>query len=185
MKTWKYILGSSVGAILLLGTVSLAQEVEPPFTWQGKGEATFLSEYGTEEMKVGFELAVDEWGGIKGKTTSDSGDSAIKHVFYADRVEYELPGFYSRKVIVVLMINEDGGEPMLAIMDGRLLSGRFFSGEVRIARSEPGSSTNRAFGVGDPVGTQIDEDYLPSSLKSAMKKSMPFGTFKIEGAYKK
>jgi len=184
MNSSRNILGWSVAAVTLLGTASLAQEIEPPFTWKGKGEASFIAEYGINELSVDFELSVDANGGIKGRTSTEDGDSAVKHVFYGERMEHELPGYYSRKAIVVLMINEDGGEPMLAIMDGRLLAGRFFTGEVRLARSEQGSETNRALGVGDPVGTPIEEDYLPSSLKSALKKSMPLGSFKIEGAYK-
>jgi len=81
------------------------------------------------------------------------------------------------------MTNEGGSEPMLAILNGRLLAGRFFTAEVLLKRYEQGSQSDKALGVGNPMGTPIDEDYLPSSLKSALKKSMPFGTVKIEGAY--
>jgi hypothetical protein len=183
MKTWDRILVWTVAAFTVLGTASWAQEVEPPFTWKGKGEVAFVGEYGTQEVNFSFELSVDASGGIKGKTSSDEGDSALKHVFYGERVEHELPGYYSRKAIVVLMLNEGGSEPLVATLNGRLLAGRFFSGEALIKRYEYGSETDKALGVGNPMATQIDEDYLPSSLKSALKKSMPIGTVKIEGGY--
>ena len=50
-------------------------------------------------------------------------------------------------------------------------------------RYEPDSETDKALGVGNPIATRIEEDNLPSSLKSALKKAIPFGTAKIEGAY--
>ena len=165
------------------GTVSLAQEVEPPFSWKGKGLVSFIAEYGINEINFNFEFAVDADGNVKGKTTTEDSESTMKHMFYGERVEHQLPGYYSRKVILVLVINEQRDEPMLAVLNGRLLGGRFFSGEVRIKRYEPDSETDKALGVGDPMSTQIEEDYLPNSLKSALKKTMPVGTVKIEGAY--
>jgi hypothetical protein len=35
------------------------------------------------------------------------------------------------------------------------------------------------------VATSIDEDALPASLKAALKKMIPVGTVKIEGAFQK
>ena len=87
--------------------------------------------------------------------------------------------------MLVLVINEQGGNPMLAVLNGRLLAGRFFTGEALIKRYEPSSEPDKALGVGEPVATSIDEDALPASLKSALKKMIPVGTVKIEGAYQK
>jgi hypothetical protein len=183
MGLYRQIVVGSVAAVTLLGTVSLAQEVEPPFTWKGKGLGSFIAQDGINEISFNLELAVDADGGVKGKTISDEGESTIKHMFYGERVEHEFPGYYSRKAILVLMINEQGTEPMLAIFNGRLLAGRFFTGEALLMRSEPDSETDKALGVGNPIATRIEEDNLPSSLKSALKKAIPFGTVKIEGAY--
>lgn len=185
MSIWMRIIKSAVAAAMVFGTSSLAQEVEPPFTWKGKGEATFIAEYGLNEIQFEMELSIDETGGVSGFTRSDEGKSTLKHVFYGERVDYPIGELYSRKVIMVILLNEDGGEPMVGVMNGRLLAGRFFYGELSLKRYEPASETDKALGLGDQTATEIDEDYLPSSLKSALKKCMPFGLTKIEGAYKK
>ena len=183
MRFFRHVAVGAVAAATLLGTASLAQEVEPPFTWKGKGVGSFIAQDGINEINFNLELAVDVDGNVKGKTVSDEGESTVKHMFFGQRVEHEFPGYYSRKAILVLAINEQGVEPMLAVLNGRLLAGRFFSGEALLKRYEPDSDTDKALGVGNPTATQIEEDYLPSSLKSALKKAMPFGTVKIEGAY--
>jgi hypothetical protein len=185
MKLFERIFIGAAVAGALLGTAGLAQEAEPPFTWKGKGQVSFIAEQGVKDVGFTFELAVDANGGVKGKTTSDDGSSAIKHVFYGERVEHALPGYHSRKAILVLMINEQGSEPLLVVLNGRLLAGRFYTGEALLKRSEPSSEADKALGVGDPIATPIDEDALPAGLKSALKKLVPLGTVKIEGAYGK
>ena len=179
---FRRIVAASVVAMTFLGTVALAQEMEPPFTWEGKGLANFIAEEGTREISFNFELAVDASGSVVGKATSEEGQSAIKHMFFDERVEHEM-GLYSRKSIIVLMMNEQGAEPMLLVLDGRLLAGRLFIGEVRVKRSEPGSTTDNALEVNNPVATQIQEGSMPYSLKAALQKTVPIGTVKIEGAY--
>lgn len=183
MELFRRMIVGAVAAVAFLGTVTLAQEVQPPFAWKGKGLASLIAEQGINEVSFNFELAVDANGGVKGKTTSDQGNSELKHLFYGERVEHELPGYYSRKAILVLAFNEQGSDPLLLILNGRLLADRFFTGDMLIKRYEPYEETDKALGVGDPTATPIYEDYLPSSLKSALKKTLPFGAVKIEGAY--
>lgn len=183
MKLIGRMTAGTVAFAALIGTASLAQEVEPPFTWKGKGEVSFISERGVRNVSFDFELSIDGSGGINGKTSNDEGESLIKHVFYGERVEHEIPGYHSRKTILVLVINERGNRPMLAVLNGRLLGDRLFTGEALIKRYEPDSQTDKALGVGDPMATQIDADDLPSDLKSALKKTVPVGMVKIEGAY--
>ena len=175
----------AVVAVALLGTasLSLAQEVEPPFTWKGEGQATFISEDGVNEIDFTLEMSVDANGGITGKTVSDEAETAVKHMFFDQRVDHGFRDYYSRKAILVLAINEQGNKPMLIILNGRLLGGRLFTGEVSFKRMEPGSDADRALGIGDPMATEIDEDNMPYSLKSALKKAMPVGAVKIEGTY--
>ena len=185
MRLSKQIVVVAVAAVAFLGTLSQAQEAEPPFTWKGKGLVSFVAEQGIKEVSFNLELAVDANGGIKGKTSSEDGSSTIKHVFYGERVEHELPGYSSRKAMLVLVINEQGSNPMLAVLNGRLLAGRFFTGEALIKRYEPSSEPDKALGVGEPIATAIDEEALPASLKSALKKMIPVGTVKIEGAFQK
>ena len=138
---------SFVGAVMI-GMPCIAQEVEPPFKWVGKGVGSFISEYGTSEMAIEMELSVDEQG------------------------------------IIVMMINEYGDNPMLAVLNGRILMDKFLYGEVLLTQYETGSDTARALGVGDPEATLLYGEDLPSDLKAELKKCMPFGMAKIVGDYK-
>ena len=44
---------------------------------------------------------------FEGQTSNESGTSRIQHVFYADQEQHEF-GVSSRKVAIVVMINEYG-----------------------------------------------------------------------------
>jgi hypothetical protein len=172
-------------AAVIMGMPCMAQDVEPPFTWEGKGAGSFISEGGIEELDFQFELSVDEQGMVKGQTSSENGNARIKHVFYTEKKQYDWPGFFTRNIVIVFMLNEDGDTPMLSILNGRMLVDKFLYGEVMLTLYEEGSDTAKALGVGDSEATLMEEDELPSSLKSALNKCFPFGTVKIEGDYKK
>ncbi len=161
----------------------VAQGVEPPFTWEGKGTASLVSEGGINKIEFQFELSVDEQGMFEGRTSNEDGTSRIKHVFYADEAHHEF-GVFSRKVAIVLMINEYGNDPILSILNGRLLIDRFFYGEVLLARYEEGSDTARALGVGSPEATYMQDGELSWRVKSVLKECLPVGMVKIEGDYK-
>ena len=171
-------------AAVVMGLPCMAQDVEPPFTWEGKGSGTFISEYGIEDADLKFELSVDEQGMFKGQASSDDGISKIQHVFYSEAKQYDFPGFFSRNLVIVMMINEYGDNPMLSVLNGRVLVDKFLYGEVMLTRYEEGSDIAKALGVGNPVATLMEEDELPGSLKSALKKCLPFGVVKIEGDFK-
>jgi len=171
-------------AAVMMGMPCMAQDVEPPFTWEGKGSASFISEGGTEEIDFQFELSIDEQGMFEGQTSNEDGTSKIQHVFYTEKKQYDFPGFFSRNLVIVLMINEYGDNPLLSVLDGRILVDKFIYGEVMLTRFEEGSDTAKALGIGNPQATLMEDDELPSSLKSALKKCLPFGMVKIEGDYK-
>ncbi|MHC4204986.1 MAG: 3-keto-disaccharide hydrolase [Planctomycetota bacterium] len=171
-------------AAVIMSMPCMAQDVEPPFTWEGQGSGTFISEYGTEEADLQFELSIDEQGMFEGQTSTDDGAAKIQHVFYTEKKEYEFPGFFSRKLVVVMLINEYGGNPMLSVLNGRVLLDKFLYGEVLLTRYEEGSDVAKALGVGNPVATLMEDGELPYSLKSALKQCLPFGTVKIEGDFK-
>ena len=171
-------------AAVMMGIPCIAQDVEPPFTWVGKGAGSFISESGIEELDFQFELAVDEQGMVKGQTSSENGTARIKHVFYTELKQYDFPGFFTRKIVIVFMVNEDGSTPMLYILNGRILVDKFMYGEVLLTTYEEDSDIARALGVGDPEATLMEEEELPSSLKTVLEKCFPIGMVKIEGDYK-
>ena len=158
--------------------------MEPLFVWKGEGDAAFLSEYGTEGIDFEFELSVDQQGMFEGQTSNEDGVSKIKHLFYSEKKQYDYPGFFTRNIVIVLLLNEYGNDPMLSILNGRLLMDKFFYGEVMLARYEAGSDTAKALGVGASEATLMDDDELPYEVKSALKKCLPIGAVKIEGDYK-
>jgi len=171
-------------AAVMMGMPCMAQDVEPPFTWEGEGAGSFISEGGIEGLDFQFELSVDEQGMVKGQTSSENGAARIKHVFYTEKKQYDWPGFFTRNIVIVFMLNENGDNPMLSILNGRLLLDKFLYGEVMLTRYEAGSDMAEALGVGNPEATLMEGDELPYRLKSALKKCFPFGTVKIEGDYK-
>ena len=171
-------------AAVSIGMHCMAQDVEPPFTWEGKGTASFISQGGTEEIDFQFELSIDEQGMVDGKTSNEDGTSKIKHVFYTERKQYDFPGFFTRNIVIVLMFNEYGDNPMLTVLNGRILGDKFLYGEMMLTRYEAGSDTAKGLGIGNPEATLMEEDELPNSLKSVLKKCLPIGVVKIEGDYK-
>jgi hypothetical protein len=171
-------------AAVMMAMPCMAQDAEPPFTWAGKGSGSFISEGGIEELDFQFELSVDEQGMVEGQSSSENGNAGIKHVFYTEAKQYDFPGFFSRNIVIVFMLNEYGDTPMLSILNGRMLLDKFLYGEVMLTQYEQGSDTAKALGIGNPVATLMDDDELPYSLKSALKKCLPFGVVKIEGDFK-
>ncbi|MCP4256987.1 MAG: DUF1080 domain-containing protein [Planctomycetes bacterium] len=171
-------------AAVMMGIPCMAQDVEPPFTWEGKGSLSFISEGGIEDIDFQFELSIDEQGMFEGQASNEDGTSEIKHVFYTEAKQYDFPGFFSRNLVIVLVINEYGDNPLLTVLNGRLLVDKFFYGEEMLTKFEEGSDIAKAIGVGNPYATLMEDDELPYSLKSALKKCLPFGVVKIEGDYK-
>jgi len=182
-STKKLVLACVVAVTMTMPCMS--QDAEPPFTWVGKGAGSFISEGGFEELDFQFELSVDEQGVVKGQTSSENGIARIKHVFSTEPKRYDFPGFFTRKIVIVFMVNEDGGTPMLYILNGRVLVDKFLYGEVLLTTYEEDSEIAKALGVGDPEATLMEGEELPSSLKSVLKKCFPIGIAKIEGDYKK
>ncbi len=171
-------------AAVMMGMPCMAQDVEPPFTWEGKGTGSFISESGTNEINFQFEMSIDEQGMVDGKTSNEDGTSKIKHVFYTEKKQYDWPGFFTRNIVIVLMLNEDGDNPMLGVLNGRILVDKFLYGEILLTGYETGSDAANALGVDDPEATLMEGDELPNSLRSVLKKCFPIGTVKIEGDYK-
>ena len=150
-------------AAATMGMHCMAQDVELPLTWEGKGVVSFISNDGTNEVGFQFELSVDEQGMVSGKTSNEDGTSNIKHLFYTEKRPYDvLPGFFSRKIVLVLMMNEHGDNPMLTVLNGRILSDRFLYGEIMLTRFEEGSDTAGALGIGNPEATLMAKLSRPS-----------------------
>lgn len=183
MKIWTKAFIPGFAAAVMMGMPCMSQDVETPFRWEGEGTASFISQAGTAEIKFKFELSVDEQGIVEGKASNEEGSSRIKHVFYTERKQYDLPGLFSRDLIIVLMFDEYGDNPMLTVLNGRILVDRFLYGEVMLARYEEGGDTAKAFGIGNPQATLMAGDDIPNSLRLAMNKCLPIGIVKIEGDY--
>jgi hypothetical protein len=183
MRLWTEAFFLALVATVMMAIPGMAQNVEPPFTWEGEGRATYITEGGTDDIDFQLKLSIDEQGMFKGQTSNEDGSSRIKHVFYTEPKQYSFPGFFTRDVVIVLMFNEYSDSPMLSILNGRFLMDKFFYGEVMLAQYAEGSDTARGLGIGNTVATQMEQDQLPESLKSALKNCLPIGVVKIEGDY--
>jgi hypothetical protein len=170
--------------VAMMGLPCLAQDVEPPFTWEGKGTASLIEEGGINDIDFKFELSVDEMGMFKGQTSSDDGTARIVHVFSSEKKEYSLGGLFSRNIVIVQIFNEYGDNPMLSILNARVLNDRFIYGELLLTSYESGSSKARTLGVGNSEVTLMEGDELPWNLKSTLGDCIPVGVVKIEGNYK-
>jgi 3-keto-disaccharide hydrolase len=170
--------------VVVMGMPCLAQDVELPFAWEGKGIGSHISEGGTKDFDFKIELSIDEQGMFKGQSSNEDGEIKIQHVFASEKKSYDFPGFFSRNVVIVLMFNEDGDSPMVSILNGRVLVDKFFYGEMMLTKYEAGSDAAKALGIGNPQVTLMEGDELPWDLKSTLKKCFPFGSFKIEGDFK-
>lgn len=180
---YRAMITASVFALFLAAvpTASFSQDVALPLTWKGSGESTFIAEYGTNKIEFDVTINVGEDGAVSGSTSTDDGDGIIKHLFYGEKKEHDVFGLKSQKVILVLMLNENSSDPTLIVLNGTILSDRFFYGDISLAKYEAGSPIAEALKVNDQIATEIYEDYLSADLKSALKKCLPFGTFKAEG----
>jgi len=174
----------AIVAAVMMGIPCMAQDVEPPFTWEGEGTASLISQDGTEDIDFQFAMSIDEQGMFEGQTSSEDGTSKIKHVFYTEKKQYDFPGFFTRNIVIVLVLNEYGDNPMLTVLNGRILVDKFFYGEMMLTRFEEGNDTAKALGIGNPEATLMEEDELPNRLKSVLKRCLPIGMVKIEGDYK-
>ena len=76
-------------AAAMTGMPCAAQEVEPPFTWEGKGSASFYSEQRIKNTDFQFELSVDEQGMVSGHASNEDGISEIQHVFYSEPEQHD------------------------------------------------------------------------------------------------
>ena len=181
-RTTKQLVLAFVAAVMI-GMPCMAQDVEPPFTWEGKGSGSLISEVGTTDIDFQFELSIDEQGMFKGQTSSEDGISKIQHVFCTEAKQYELPGFFARNIVIVMLINEYSDSPMLSIVKGRVLVDKFLYGEVLLTGYEEGSETAKALGVGNPVVTLLEGSELPYSLRSVLEKCLPIGMVQIKGNF--
>ena len=150
-----------------------------PLTWKGKGVSSFISRDGTEEIQFNIRIHIDVDGIVEGEAYTDDGSASIAQLYYGEKVSFELPEFDARKLILVLVINEDSDNPSLIIMNGRMLVDRFCYGEIFVKRYEEGEGLD----IDNNFATPIDEEYLPSEIRRALKDSLPIGCFQMTGDF--
>ncbi len=85
---------------VMMAVPCMAQDAEPPFTWEGKGSGSLISEGGIEDINFEFELSIDEQGMVGGKTSNEDGESKIKHVTSQIYANYPFIGRQLRMIKV-------------------------------------------------------------------------------------
>jgi len=69
------ILILAFAAAVMIGMPCMAQDVELPFTWEGKGSLSFISQGGTENIDFQLEISIDEQGMFAGQASNEEGTS--------------------------------------------------------------------------------------------------------------
>lgn len=177
MLLHKLLLAAAVAA--LAGASSMAQEPEVPLTWKGSGEANFYTMEGESEIDFDLEFHVDEEGMVTGKTSNEDGSTVLEKFYYGEEVSAKSPALKSRRLVLVLKL-QSSDEPWLIILNGTVLGGKYFHGELRIT-SQDAEGMKDALNLGDKMAVEMASNSLPSGLKKAIDKSAPMGFFEVEG----
>ncbi len=156
--------------------IGLAQDVDVPLTWSGKGKAKILMDDEMKEASFQAKIHVDADGYVTGKlSNSDSGLKVVR-LYY----EYKKDGL--RKLILILR-DESYDDPKLIIMEGRVMKDTFFYGEIFFKPFDKNGKIEKGLDLEYNVAVEIYEKYLPKTLEEAMDACKPVGCFIIEGGY--
>ncbi len=167
-----------VFGVFFCSMAGMAQEVEPPLTWEGKGGAIVMprNEIVKEEFQLKIHIDTDGW--VTGKAYSEEGEAKIEKLYYSEKTNN------LRKLILVLTLIEDD-EQMFFLFDGRMIRDQLLYGEIFAKPFEKEGEVEKALNIGDKTATQIWEEYIPESLKNAKAACRPVGTFAVTGDYTK
>lgn len=177
MMLWHKLFAAAV-AVMLTGAASVAQEPEVPLTWKGSGEANFYTVEGESEIDFDLEFHVDEDGMVTGKTSNEEGSTVLEKFYYGEEVSAKSPALKSRRLVLVLKLQ--GSEPWLVILNGTVLGGKYYHGEVRLTTPDA-EGIKEALNLGDKMAVEMAANSFPSGLKKAIDKSTPMGFFEVEG----
>ncbi len=151
------------------------EEPQLPLTWEGEGVSWYLDEgvIGTVDFEMSF--TVDEEGWVTGEASTDDGSAKLKKFYYTMNED-------GVRMIVVAWVAEDGDNPMLFLMKGKLLESKLFIGETYAKLYEKDGKIENDMYLGSNSAMEITEEYMPTSLKSALWSCKLIGGFKVEGA---
>ena len=174
--TRRKVLG--IGLVLMgffvLGTASWAQDV--PFTWKGEGKAAYLQWEGLEDVSFQYELNVDDAGWVQGKLFNDEGGVTLEKLYYSEKLD----GY---RLLVMVVTLKDSDDPKLFILNGKVLQDQLIYGEILVKDYDEKGEVEKGLALDDKTAVEIYEDYLPGSLKTAMKNCKFMGCFFIKGDY--
>jgi len=165
-----------VGLIGFTAHSAMSQDVELPLHWKGDGNAKIMTREGLKTVSFNANIHVGEEGEVSGEFSNDEGRVELKKLYYS----YPSEGI--RKLYLVLA-NENSDEPMLIVMEGRMIKDEFFYGEVFIKAYESNGEVEENLNLDSEFAQEIYTGYIPSSLETAVKECRPMGAFVIEGDY--
>jgi len=181
MKRNRWMAAMTVLGVILLGTIGMAQDPEPPLTWKGKGQATLISEEGTRDIEFDLRIHVGEDGIVSGEVSTEDGNAQLERLYYGEKVKFDFPGLESRRLVLVLSLR-DSDNPSVIIMNGQALADRFGYGELR-ARRLSAEGLKEALDLGNKEPTLLEEGALPEGVRKALEESAPMGCFKMTGGF--
>ncbi len=169
----------SLFVLLSLPAVVSAQEVPLPLTWKGDGSAMLVMDEKVVDFSFQASIKVDTDGWVTGEFVNEEGEGVnIERFFYTDSQD-------GIREVVVVLADKTSDNPILILLPGKVVQGKLFYGEVLLKEFEAEGEIEKGLNLGDKSATQIWPDYLPESLKNAMKACKTVGCFGITGSYAK
>ncbi|MEW6238020.1 MAG: hypothetical protein AB1656_21740 [Candidatus Omnitrophota bacterium] len=168
-----------VAALLLsAGPAALAQDVELPLTWQGKGKAVLLTEDEISDFEIHATIKVDSDGWVEGEFEAEDGKAVIKRFYYETAVD-------GARNLVIVLLDQNEENPLLILLKSRILKDRLLYGEVYVKPFEKEGEIEKGLNLGENTAQEIYSDYVPPSLTKALKTCKPIGGFALNGSYVK
>lgn len=174
MKRSVWVLGSAWVLMMSVSLMGFAQDVELPLKWTGDGTAKFLDQDGLKTLDFKATIKVDTQGEVSGTFANDEGEVPLVRLYYGQEVG-------GARQIVMVLVDKESSEPMLFVLQARVLNTELVYGEVFVKPYEAKGSIEAGLYLDDPTAQEIYEDYMPSGLKAALKKCKPVGCFMIHG----
>lgn len=170
----------SIIAILLAAapfTAMTQEEPQLPLTWEGEGVSWYLDEGDIGQIEFEMSFTIDEEGWVTGNIQTDDGSAKLKKFYYTVQED-------GVRTLVVAWVAEDGENPMLFLTKGKLLETKLFIGETYVKAYDKDGKIESDLYLGSNSAMEITDEYMPTSLKSALWSCKLIGGFKVAGKIK-
>ncbi len=162
-----------VGLLIGITSTAGAQDPDLPLDWKGEGKARVLKNNEFDSVNFTAAIYIGENEKVSGEFSNGEDKVELKKLYYST------PSNGARKLILVL-VKETGDNPMLLVLEGRVLKGIMYYGEILAKRYEADGEVETNLDLDNQYIQEIYTGYAPSSLENAKNACIPMGAFIIE-----